>query len=383
MICAYCSYDKLNIDMTDEHVLPRKLGGNLSPQNPFLIKNVCKNCNVASGRYIDGPFIRSWFMQNRRAENAKKYLDLNANPIVPLIYMGEIKNSFIREKNCDMWLGPTGDTIYHFHDPYPEQDGNQKNIGPPLYLRTDDIDPGFAFIFVMATNPAWHKCILFSFVEQFENSILYLGNGPTPEGGRFSEIPAELLDLHKELKSKAGQFHQLQFSINIDFGHRFLAKMALGCGVLFIEPQFIKSVDASKLRSFMWERNPQNRANIQVFGTTFLNEELKPLQQLLGWDAGHIILILPINNKLLLTLILYGEHSATIEICSELNLWKEKINENGIIFVIAPGFRKYVGPISFQEYIAVKTNLISISHPLKDLFNDINSIGSLPPYDLH
>src|SRR6266849_9315440 len=147
MICSYCWREKPDEEITDEHVLPRALGGNLEPRNPFLLRSVCKTCNVVSGRHIDGPFLRSWFFNNYRAENARKYIDLSVNPIVPLTYLGGVQTDLATDKSCEMWLGPAGDRVYHFHNSYPKAEGV---VGPPLYLRPEEIDPWFVFVFIRA-----------------------------------------------------------------------------------------------------------------------------------------------------------------------------------------------------------------------------------------
>jgi hypothetical protein len=382
MFCAYCGKEKPETEMTNEHVLPRKIGGNLYPMNPFLLRNVCRTCNTAAGRHIDGPFIKSWFIHNHRAKSARYYLDLNMDPILPLIYIGELTETLLPDKVCDLWLGPTGDTIYHFHNPYPTYKGTDLVIDPPLYLCADDVDPGFAFLFVRASNPAWHKCIIFSFVEHFEESVLYLGNGPTPQGGRFSDIPQKLSDLHKRLKSMSGQCHKTKITLGINFGHRFLAKLALGCGALFLDSKFLQSQDATLLRDYMWSKNIESRSNIPIAGIPFLDQNFKPVVQLLGWLPGHIIFLMPLNDRLFLCPIFYGEISGVIQISSDSSLWKGKIGRDGTLFVIAPGFRKYVGPISLVEYLAAKEHEPDNVSPLTNLFSRVDSMTPLPPYDL-
>lgn len=52
MKCIYCNQEKANI--TEEHVIPQGIGGNLNIANPFKLKSVCGECNSTSGRFIDG-----------------------------------------------------------------------------------------------------------------------------------------------------------------------------------------------------------------------------------------------------------------------------------------------------------------------------------------
>jgi len=62
--CVYCNTEKQEDELSQEHVIPRAIGGNLTPINPFSLNNVCRHCNSLCGAYIDGPFIKNWFTQN-------------------------------------------------------------------------------------------------------------------------------------------------------------------------------------------------------------------------------------------------------------------------------------------------------------------------------
>lgn len=79
MFCAYCGKDRPDDIVTKEHVVPKALGGALTPTNPFLL-DVCEPCNDACGRWVDGPFIRSFLVHNARAQLAYEYVDPSAHP---------------------------------------------------------------------------------------------------------------------------------------------------------------------------------------------------------------------------------------------------------------------------------------------------------------
>lgn len=119
--CIYCNYVKEQSDFSQEHVIPRGIGGNLYPVNPFSLDNVCKRCNSLCGAYVDGPFIKNWFTKNYGTEEMYKYADVTKNAILPLRYMGPYQKITFEDRLCEFWLGPTGDRIYHFHRPYPEE----------------------------------------------------------------------------------------------------------------------------------------------------------------------------------------------------------------------------------------------------------------------
>src|SRR4051812_6599767 len=117
MICPYCGRDKPLDEMTIEHVLPRALGGNVEPSNPFQCK-ACKTCNNDCGQWIDGRFVRSWVIHNWRAESSRRAYDPSANPVLPLAYLGRLPDWPSPDGSvADLWLGPAGELCYHFHQP--------------------------------------------------------------------------------------------------------------------------------------------------------------------------------------------------------------------------------------------------------------------------
>lgn len=381
--CLYCGHEKNEEDFSQEHVIPKAIGGNLIPANPFAIRNVCKRCNSLSGTYIDGPFIKNWMNQNYRAENIMRYADINSRPVLPLRYMGVLQDLKYGDKVCDFWLGPTGDTIYHFHDQYPEEPDVSPMIGIPTFAKRTEIDHGFAFLFVRSNNPAWHPTIAYSFIEQFKNSMLYLGNGPTPRGGGFSDIPTELLELHQRLKNMSGKQHEGNFVVGIHYGDRFLAKVALGLGSILLRDTFIGSKSAEILRKFMWTQNSKQRSEIPIHGTGFWGTlGMKGgLKEFMVWPGGHLLYIAPFRDKLLLYASFYAVQEAVIQISSEPEHWSGLIND-GLVFVITPGLQRFVGPKPVATFIGHKLESEYQDSDLASLEEEMKKYTILPPFDI-
>jgi len=151
VFCPYCGYDKPAEAFTDEHVIPQALGGALEPVNPFILR-VCGDCNAACGRWIDGPFVRSWLVHNARAAYGMEYCDPAAKPVIPLLFMGKMKAWSDPATTCDFWLGPFGDHIYHVHRPHPDQ---ALFAGKPPHVRDADWDTGAVYIAFVTAEPIW------------------------------------------------------------------------------------------------------------------------------------------------------------------------------------------------------------------------------------
>lgn len=378
MLCVYCGQEKPEGSFTKEHVIPKAIGGNLTPTNPFALNQVCQQCNSRCGAYVDGPFIKSWFTHNHRSQNSLKYVDLENGATVSLSYMGQMELSFC-ERICDFWLGPTGDRIYHFHLPYPEEPDVSPMVGRPSFARSNQVDKGFAFLFICAKNKVWWPTVVHSFIDQFEGSNLYLGNGPTPQGGPFEDIPSTLAALHEQLKLLNSQYHKVGVRIGTHYGSRFIVKIALGLGALILNPAFINSSDADLLRQALWCKKIADIEKMQIFGANLLSGR-NEIKRYLGWDGVHLIVLFPTRSDVALSLILYGQQEATIKITSDPAHWSGKIPQDGSIYVIVPGLRKYAGPIDLPTYIAWKINGAAIK-PLDDLKQVMDSVPALPSFD--
>lgn len=378
-LCVYCGSIKSATEFTSEHVIPKAIGGNLIPTNPFLLENVCRRCNNIAGIYIDGPYIKSWFTQNYRAESQLQYVDLRNHAVLPLHFMGLFEPLLFEGRQCDFWLGPTGDRIYHFHYPYPEEPDTPLMIGTPTYLKDVDLDPGFAFLFIRATNPAWHGSIIYSFIDQFSKSELYLGNGPAPEGGIFKEIPNDLSEIHRKLVALNGAYHKVGFTMNIDYADRFLAKIALGMGALLLTSDFVTSDDANLLRNFMWSKSREIREQIELRGSSFWADDTS-IKEILSFQGGHFLAFIPSGNALAFSFIPYGKQEATIQITSNQEHWKGKLPPNGVVYVLIPGLQRYAGPINLENYIAWKSSGAKFEL-LDKLKGAMSLFAELPPYD--
>lgn len=376
-ICLYCNQEKNESEFSEEHVLPQAVGGNLSPTNPFKTPDVCKRCNNVAGLFIDTGFIKSWFTHAARSEEARRHIRLDQNTIFPLSFMGPIPELAHEDKICDFWLGPTGDSIYHFHSPYEEVQNMPVLVGPAPNLR-QSVDPGFVFVFLVPSNSVWWIPILRSIILQFKNSALFLANGNAPAGGAFSPIPENLAELLKTLESMRGESHHMQLQISIDGETRFLAKLALGMGHLFLAPSFSSSPDAKILRDMMWARTREERANIPMRGSGFLGQGDFTGKEFLSWREGHVLTLLPVGGTIALHASFYGKQCATIQISENPEHWAGRGLENGVVYVVSPGLRRCVGPISLSDFLAHHLDQAKCE-ALIQLEREIESVPPLPP----
>ncbi len=363
--CHYCGKERADDELTKEHVLPKALGGNVTPTNPFAL-DVCKRCNTACGRHVDGPFIRSFSTQMDRFANARRYIDLDRDAVVPLLYLGESQDVQWEGKLCDYWQGPAGDHVFHFHLRYPDTDSVRPVVGHPLNAKAEEIDPGFVLIFLIATHTQWVRCVIRSVMEQIDDAKIYVVNvNPQPQGPRFGEIPESLKPLIEQLWQLLRKPLNNRIALQPDIGDRFLAKLALGFGSLLLDEAFRTSEDATKLRNYVWARTAEEREALKLHGTNFFNSltQSRPgysINDAIGWKPGHVIL-LQAFERLALSVMFYGSQSATVAVTANPAHWQGRLLGTGspqsTVYLVAPGFRTFVGPVPLSRYVAARGEL--------------------------
>jgi len=118
--CLYCRAFKDESEFSREHVIPQAIGGVFESGNPFKLHNVCERCNNVAGLYVDAPFLRSFSVHNGRADSELRTVELELKTALPLTFLGRHCSLKHGTRICELWLGPTGDLIYHFQ-PYPKK----------------------------------------------------------------------------------------------------------------------------------------------------------------------------------------------------------------------------------------------------------------------
>ncbi len=371
MVCVYCGRDSDELKalgekyrFSKEHILPKSLIG--TPKNNlFTIPNVCGNCNNLAGRFIDAPAVKGWFMQSQLSTHYRDYAKIEDNPVLPLKYMGKLSSVTYEGKICDVWIGPTGDSIYHFHIPYSDSKSYPAVVGIPPYLKKSDVDKGFAFLFVVSNNKAWHPTIFRSFIKKFKGSQLFLGNGDKPPGNVFSEIPSELKKLNNKLFKK--KVLEVGFEFTPFAENRFLAKMALGMGAKFLGENFVKSLEAERLRKYMWAKTKEERENIPLHGMSFFDPNKKDdLLEFYGWEGGHLITLLNLPDCVALTITLYNSIWASVKIDKSAYDFKDKIGD-GISIVIIPALNRIVGPMKYIHFLNHKMDIRNKNAELSEI----------------
>jgi hypothetical protein len=368
MLCPYCGEEKEGSSFTDEHVLPRALGGALEPTNPFKLR-ICRRCNEICGRYMDAPVVRSWLLRLGRAGTLINVHDPHAGPLL-LQFMGPVIGWSDPDTVCDLWLGPTGDSVFHFHAPYTLE--ATMVGGAPGH---GEHDPGVVLLGIVASNPEWHPIIVRSVKATFDGAPIF--------GLNFAPRPPKEYERHQAWIDALPREKETNLSLDLACGERFTAKMGLGLGAIVLGPEYATSSDAASLRAYMRSADPVFRASLGLRGKALLGvprEGDEQVHTMFGWGACHTIALLPMGDVLTLIVLLYGTHTMVVTVASQRSTWAHRVREGGLGWVIAPGLRRYAhAPLS---HLLVDIAAESPVGVLAELHSRIMAVPPRPPVHL-
>jgi hypothetical protein len=380
-LCIYCGKEKPELDFGSlEHIFPDRLGGKLC-SNLFKTRDVCERCNNLIGLFVDGLFIKSWFRTNYDASSAREYLDLKSpKSFEPLTYMGRLKSIPIATNEvCELWLGPCGSRYYHFHaadeDRFKAYAG-----GNPISRKADR---GRVYLFLTSENPLWYQLALRSLLAAFPEAMRFAGNfaiSTNPDGVvlPLDNIAVAHLAL---LQPLINEKHDCEFSVQIGFEGRWLSKLALGLGTNILGSRFPSTSYANDLRSALWERDPNKRAQIRVRGTGFFREQPDQTDRILGWPGAYTLRMHAVGEFLVLTVHLSNQQSMHVAVSDDASLWAgpefEKYRD-GQVYLVLPLLGQFVGPIQMNEYLShrLKTNIVPELAAIESKRVDLSTLPS-------
>lgn len=377
--CIYCGRREHAAKFSLEHIFPDAFGGTLCNEL-FKTRNVCQNCNSLCGIWVDAPVIKNWFSQNVSFKAALEFVDLEKGSILPLSYMGILDELSSVDIVCEYWLGPCGDSIYHFRN---KSDERFESIVGGDFIGIQK-NPGTAYLFTATNNPEWVRTVLFSFKSQFKYSRRISCNlsvaGAFKNSDYFDTPNDQDMIIIDQLKKSNGKPHQPKFSITIGAEERFLCKVALGIGYNLFKDDYLKTDYASELRKGLWERDRNKRSELRIFGTGF-NYIKSDFVDLIRYPGAHLISLIALNNRLALGLCLYGEIWATIVISDEPSFSREMQKfKDGIVYLVFPQLNEFLGPYDLPNFLAHKT-IVDCKIPELEVIEERRiPFDQLPPF---
>jgi len=382
--CIYCNQYKDESDFSLEHIFPSALGGKYLDDDLFKTHNVCKKCNNWFGLYVDGMFLKSFFIKNEVFNHYLDFVNEIEDITVPFVFIGTLKKPSIshpKYRYCDYWVWAGGSRVYHFHSNY-NQFFNSYVGGHPIKFKSKK-EAGEVYLVGAMENidEKLFKIMLFSFKEHFKhqkrfsvNIELNLIDERTKKNNeiKFFDEPDEI---QKYIKNKiletANQEHEMLITIQQGSEWKFLSKIAIGLGYNLFGDNYLESDDYKIFHNIINAMDINEIKNIltknPVMGEFLSNitNSLKHIGEVVAFKSGHTLLFQIINNELYFVMWLYNKnYPFVVKIASDITKFKEnnllKKHNNGFVYICVPAKKLSIGPLDLGEYMQDKEKFLNM-----------------------
>lgn len=222
--------------------------------------------------------------------------------------------------------------------------------------------PGLALFLSIKNNQEILKLGLKSFYKHFKKadrvvSHIEFDNGIPEKLGRYpNNLELDWIAWYKkEIEEGSNNRHQLEFSIQLGYADRMLAKIGLGLGVNLFGEAFLKTDCCKMLRDYMWEKDAASREKIGILRhDTFGNKDY--ILSVLNPEKTDVTIFITLqSNGVILTMNIFGDEQS-IAITTDTDLMNSFYKEfnNGIVYTVSPMYDKTAGIYEFMQYIALQ-----------------------------
>lgn len=361
-LCIYCNLEKIGTEFSDEHIWPDALGGDHLSRF-WRTDEVCRACNSMSGVFVDGAFIRGWAGSMERGCGARDYMLLSdpMQTVLPLNYLGKLPNEMTESGEvADWWVGPCGATIVHIRPKESEEFWTPYLGGDP---RAKKAKAGRAYIALASASDYWIIAALASFAKHFRRARRYVVNMDIPPEWKVfervdrgdAEQAADLVVIDTITDAaKAGRAVKAQVQMQIDCGHRFLAKIALAIGCQLFGSPFTVHAQGADLRHAFRQANLERRREIPIRGTGYFAGGSNRDLNLLSWRGAWVLMLQIVDEKLTLAIITPSGRTIGIQITDDVDLIATLPADykDGLAWMTVPTLGTAVGPLPLPDYIA-------------------------------
>lgn len=388
MTCIYCAGRNRDQQMTLEHIWPRALGGDHTPEL-FRSNEVCRTCNSRTGQWVDGAFIRNFFIATERGTSALEFLDPSRPGPAPLTYFG-FDTEFPSDSRqvCERWLGPAGEHIYHIHD---QDEPRWETFAGGDMIRRSKKDPGRVYVFMTSPTEYWTITAMISITEKFygipRRCLTKIDGFPDRFlGFRFPGDPyeseQERIEAHWIDNRPGGTSVTHRLPVQIDFADRFMAKISIGFAHTILGAQASASPYCDELRHLLWSRNPSERENSTVRGTSFWNSDaLAEIGRFTHWKGVWVIFFMQMQTTFGMFMCTPGGRHLSMLLSDDASTWRNDISEvlrHGAAYFVLPQRRRTFGPVPMMDIVSFRLNRRH-NPELVELESMRTGLAALPP----
>ncbi|TQK03033.1 HNH endonuclease [Herbaspirillum sp. SJZ130] len=365
--CIYC-YGLINEKQISlEHTIPQFLGGAYAPDR-FKTYNVCRQCNNNLGLFVDASFEKDWRVSQSLSLCAHKTYSPEDDVGLPLLCMGVVKDLAVpeiqAEEVCESWLGPSGEQIYWIRP----KDENLYWYSGGNPITTKSVKTRAYFMFSQRTTTNTRKTLLAfrdsfasrkrvkkiccSIVEGFDMSQIGFAKPDDIDARRAEFFLRERLQ---------GDPLPIQFSSNINFDTRFLAKLAIGIASSLFGEKTLQTTYRKELQKALHLRPDDPMPAIN--GIPDLQRMKDPIfEQIMGSEGFVTICMTALKEGISINLNINANMNWVIKCADYADLSEEDIQRLGfgLVLVLSKQKKKCV-ELPLIDYIAHKIG--SVRHP--------------------
>lgn len=329
--CWYCGKDKpLSEFNTGEHIVPACIGGN---RNGTYVDSVCDTCNAYMSKNAEIPFCRDFFIDGERLKHG-----ITHSGNVPSAHFGHI--NWKRPEQVEVYLLEKGENIFHFR-------------------KTRDGQDRVAVLADPAMPPDMAERLKKFIKERFRKTPCINCKNHTR-----TSYDDELLGA---IAGLAGGSIPISKAVNTNALDIEVVKIVLGLSCLALGEDFVKSPQATLLRTFIFEPNPDERAKIPLRGhiaSSFNPGEKRVLDFLRPTMPIHHFVILDNKQELACIVRIFDKYESVVVVDSD-RTFAGKLpgsdDSRGVCWVVDPWAKTTLGPLEWRKYMAEQ--IMKREHP--------------------
>lgn len=361
--CIYCGHTKQAAEFSHEHIWPDALGGDYL-SDFWKTDDVCRSCNNMSGVFVDGAFIKSFAVVGERANDALSYLPPNEpTGALPLNYLGVVQNVQPADGEAiDCWV-TIGAKVLHMRMEEQENTWDAYAGGDPR-RGSKTSKAGRVIVSLTSAEPYWVCTSLRSVLQHFPKAKRFVTNLELPPNANkvkeFNPADPQYADDQRIVREfeglrERGEQINAQVAIAMHADGRFLAKVALAVGYKLFGSNYLVTDYAKELRKGFREADPSKRHQLKIRGSGYFQGiDLGPVADKLRWPGGWQIAIIPLSDRLALTVTAPTGRMMCIQITDDINILGRLGSDyrDGVCWVIVPAAQTAAGPLPYPEYFA-------------------------------
>lgn len=364
--CIYCGKDKPFAARSYEHIWPATYGGEASP-DWFKTNDCCgesgkpKQCNHLMGQFVDAEFVRTPFGTKWRLDTEFPFVDAERPGALPLVFMGRQSENPSDDEICESWLGPRGEAVYYIHR-IDREDFSTYAGGDPIRRKMKDL--GRAYFGLTKLNAYWLLVALLSVKKRFpgaEIRLLTIIDDPQIVQHLAPETSQSITERQYLLPRWRKQTQNLNQTWRLDYGNRFLCKLAVGFGHALFGPAFAERPHESILRDSLWRRPGSNATEPpRIMGKAFFEPGEPGLSKLLTNVAAFTLMFSRTpEGAWISTFMPDGRFASCMILPASEMLPSDLFNAFTDYFVVLlyPALNQFVGPLPLQAYIEHRTGM--------------------------